>query len=117
MSTSAKKKESINKRAKKCGYSDEMEHIGARMREFRDSCTLEEFADKLSKANYELDPSTISKYESGSTRIPSDLLYVLAKKLGWDVNYILTGNDQVKSDPTLRKEIEQLSKKYPPLIS
>lgn len=121
MKTSAKKRESIKERAKKCGYSTEKWGIGARMREVRGSCTLEEFVDKLSKVNYKLEPSTISKYESGSTRIPSDLLYVLAKKFDCDINYILTGNDRSNpdTDPNpdtmLRKELEALSRKYPPI--
>ena len=118
MNTSAKKKEereSIKERAKNCGYSAEMWDIGARMREFRGSCTLEEFVSKLSKVNYELEASTISKYESGSTRIPSDLLYVLAKKFDCNINYILTGDDRSNTDPMLRKELEALSRKYPPI--
>ena len=55
MNTSAKKKEereSIKERAKECGYSDEQKRIGARMKEYRGSCTLEEFTEKLSFVNY-----------------------------------------------------------------
>ena len=117
MSTSSKMKERINKRAKKCGYSDEMENIGARMKEKRGSCSLTKFSNKLNDVKYELDPATISKYESGYTRIPSDLLYVLAKQFQWDINYILTGDDHSTPDPMLRKELEKLSRKYPPIIS
>ena len=118
MNTSEKKKEereSIKERAKECGYSDEQKRIGARMKEYRGSCTLEEFTEKLSFVNYILEPSTISNYEYGRTRIPSDLLYVLAKEFQWDINYILTGNDRSKPDPMLRKELEELSRKYPPI--
>lgn len=108
MKTSAKMKKSTN-RAVECKYSEEAGNIGDRIREFHESKTQREFCDDLSKVGYVTSVPTISKYENGESKIPSDFLWVLAHYFECDVNYLLTGK-KVK-DIELREKISHLLQK------
>lgn len=106
MGDSAKKEPS--KRANECGYSEAAYEIGDRIKELRKNYKLsqDKFCDKLSHFGFEISASTLSRYESANSIIPSDFLWVLATCLQCDVSYLLTG--ERKKDSELRATLSKL---------
>lgn len=106
MGASAKKEPS--KRANECGYSAAAYEIGSRIKELRKNYKLsqDKFCDKLSDFGFEISASTLSKYESANSIIPSDFLWILATCFQCDITYLLTG--ERKKDSELRATLSKL---------
>ena len=84
-----------------------------RIRRIRGDTTLSQFADKLSSTGYPHDKGKLSKYETGYMKPATDF-YTAIAKLGYNINWLLTGEGEIytgKEDiksAELKREIVRL---------
>lgn len=76
---------------------NKLEQIEKRIIEIRGGLTRKEFAELFKPYGLKLESSDISKYESGKVK-PSTNFYIAVSKMGYNVNWLLTGRGNIKQD-------------------
>jgi len=74
---------------------------------------MKEFAELISGDTLKLESSDISKYELGKVKPSTNFYYALIKKMGINVNWLITGEGEMyinkcSGDKELKAEIERL---------